>query len=80
MRSAAMTVRMTHDPEADAVYIDLSDEHPVESEEVSPGVVLDFTEDGRVTGIEILFASKTLAPGEWQNAPMPGSAKAHAAE
>ncbi len=75
-----MPVRMTHDPEADAVYIDLSDEQPVESEEVSPGVVLDFTEDGRVTGIEILFASKTLAPGEWQNAPMPGSAKAHAAE
>jgi uncharacterized protein YuzE len=80
MRRDAMPVRISHDPEADAVFIKLADEHPVESEEVSPGVVLDFTEDGRVTGIEILFASKTLAPGDWRKAPMPGSAKAHAAE
>ena len=80
MRNAVMTVRMTHDPEADAVFIKIANEHPVESAEVAPGVVLDFTEDGRVTGIEILFASKTLAPGDWSKWPMPGDSKAHAAE
>jgi uncharacterized protein YuzE len=75
-----MTVRMTHDPEADAVYIGLSDARPVEGEEVAPGVILDFDEHGRVVGIEVLTASKVLAPGDWQKAPLPGAAKAHAAE
>jgi uncharacterized protein YuzE len=61
----------TYDPEADAAYIRLADPHLhriVESEEVSPGVILDFTEDGRVVGIEVLHASKTLAPGDWRTA------------
>lgn len=73
----------SYDPDADAAYIRLADPDThriVESEEVAPGVVLDFTEDGRVVGIEILFASKTLAPGDWSKAPLPGTVKAHAAE
>ncbi len=65
-----MTLR--YDPEADAVYIRLADGEYDESEEVSPGVFLDFTLDGRVMGIEILSASKTLAPGAWSKAPPPG--------
>jgi hypothetical protein len=36
--------------------------------------------DGRVLGIEILSASKVLAPGEWQNARRPGEARFDAAE
>jgi uncharacterized protein YuzE len=75
-----MRPQMTYDPEADAVYVHLSDERPFQGADVSPGVTLHFAEDGRVVGVEMLPASKTLAPGEWQNAPMPGSAKAHAAE
>lgn len=61
-----MTLR--YDPEADAVYIKLADGDYDESEEVSPGVILDFTKDGQVMGIEILNASKTLAPGAWSKA------------
>ncbi len=75
-----MPVKMSHDPEADAVYITLSDETPFEAAEVSPGVVLDFTEDGRVIGIEVLSASKTLAPGDWSKAPLPGVGRVAAAE
>jgi len=71
---------MTYDPEADAVYVRLSDERPFDGEDVAPGVTLHFAEDGRVVGVEVLPASKTLAPGDWRKAPMPGSAKAHAAE
>jgi len=61
-----MTLR--YDPEADAVYIKLADGAYDESEEVSPGVFLDFTLDGQVMGIEILNASTTLAPGAWSGA------------
>ena len=68
-----MTLR--YDPEADAVYIKLADGVYDESEEVSPGVILDFTLDGQVMGIEILNASKTLAPGAWSKAAPPDAAQ-----
>ena len=70
----------THDPEADAVYIQLSDAKPFEAEEVAPGVVLDFTEDGLIVGIEVLTASKVLAPGDWSRARLPGPLPSVAAE
>ncbi len=70
----------THDPEADAVYIQLSDAKPVETEEVAPNVMLDFDAEGRVTGIEVLTASKVLAPGDWSRARLPGPLPLVAAE
>ena len=72
----------TYDPEADAAYIPLSDAKPHEADEVAPGVVLDYSEDGRVVGIEILRVSKTLAPGVWSKwrAPGAGDARIEAAE
>jgi uncharacterized protein YuzE len=72
----------TYDPEADAAYIPLSDAKPHEAEEVAPGVILDYTEDGRVVGIEIMHASKTLADGAWSKWRKPnGDEKTvHAAE
>ncbi|OYW28655.1 MAG: hypothetical protein B7Z44_07590 [Caulobacter sp. 12-67-6] len=72
----------TYDPEADAAYIKLAEGGYYESEEVSPGVILDFTQDGKLLGIEILSASKTLAPGEWSKWPAPGEddARIEAAE
>lgn len=51
-----MLVRV--DKEADAIYLELSDEPIESSEEVSDGVILDYTKDGRLVGIEILQASK----------------------
>ncbi len=47
-----MNVRF--DQEADALYFRLDDSSIVESEEVSPGVVLDFNKDSQVVGVEIL--------------------------
>ena len=46
------------DKEADALYLRLDDSKIVESEEVSPGVVLDFNEDNQVVGIEMLNLSQ----------------------
>ncbi len=46
------------DKEADALYLRLDTSPIVESEEVSPGVVLDYNESNDVVGVEILHLSK----------------------
>ncbi len=46
------------DKEADALYLRLDDSKIIESEEVSPGVVLDFNEQNQVVGIEMLHLSR----------------------
>jgi uncharacterized protein YuzE len=45
------------DQKADALYLRLDDSKIVESEEVSPGVVLDYDEQNRVVGVEFLNIS-----------------------
>lgn len=42
------------DEKADALFLRLDDSKIVESEEVQPGIVLDFNEYNQVVGIEIL--------------------------
>lgn len=49
------------DKEADALYLRLDTSPIVESEEVSPGVVLDYNESNDVVGVEILHLSKRSA-------------------
>ena len=46
------------DKEADALYLRLDDSKIIGSEEVSPGVVLDFDQHEQVVGVEILHLSK----------------------
>jgi uncharacterized protein YuzE len=51
-----MTLKV--DEKADALYLRLDDSRIIESEEVSPGVVLDYNADNQVVGVEILNLSK----------------------
>ena len=46
------------DKEADALHLRLDDSPIVESNEVSPGVVLDYNESNEVVGVEMLHLSK----------------------
>jgi uncharacterized protein YuzE len=46
--------------ESDMLYIRLADGTSTESEEIAPGVVLDFDANNRVIGIEIEDASKSM--------------------
>ncbi len=55
-----MTPNFRYDPEANAAYLTLSKATIVESEEVSPGVVLDFDDQGRVVGVEFIGATERL--------------------
>lgn len=53
-------MKVRFDRDSDALYIRLDDSRIVESEEVKPGVVLDFNEQNQVVGIEILDAGKRV--------------------
>ena len=53
-------MRITYYPETDSMYIDFSSQESVESNEISPGVVLDYDSEGNITGIDIDNASKKL--------------------
>jgi uncharacterized protein YuzE len=63
-------MKMTYDQQGDVAYIKLTDGPVAESEEVAPGVVLDFDAEGRVLAVEFLPASKVLAPGVLAHLPV----------
>jgi uncharacterized protein YuzE len=47
-------MRLRIDKEDDALYFRLNERAIIESEEVRPGVILDFDKDGQVVGVEFL--------------------------
>ena len=51
-------MKLSVDKEADALYLRLDDSPISESEEVAPGVVLDYNERNEVVGVEMLRLSK----------------------
>jgi uncharacterized protein YuzE len=51
-------MKLKVDREADAFYLTLDDSKILESDEVSPGIILDLNEDNQIVGIEILHLSK----------------------
>jgi len=53
-------VRLKVDQKNDALYLRLDESAVVESEEVRPGVILDYDADDNVVGIEILGLSKRV--------------------
>lgn len=56
-------MRLRIDKGNDVLYLRLDDSVTViESEEVEPGVILDFDADGRVIGVEILALSSRTEP------------------
>ncbi len=65
---------VTYDLEADALGIVFTPGRS-EGEEVSPGVILHFDVAGRVVEIEILSASKRLAPSALAGLPVPAAAE-----
>jgi len=58
-------VTTTYDPEADALSIQLaaSGTEIATTEEVAPGVILDFDAEGRLVAIEVLSVRKRVSAG-----------------
>ena len=53
-------MKVTYDPEVDALTIVLSNVVVEESDETKPGVILDYDAAGNIVGLEILNASKRV--------------------
>jgi len=57
-------MRVKVDKDSDALYFRLDENRVVESEEVRPGVILDFDENDRVVGVEFLGISTRASKEE----------------
>jgi len=57
-------MRMKVHRETDALYFRFDEAQIVESEEVEPGVILDYNADEQVVGIEILGISSRFSKNE----------------
>jgi uncharacterized protein YuzE len=55
-------MRLRIDRENDALYLRLNETAIIESEEVQPGVILDFDAQGQVVGVEFLNLSARTDP------------------
>jgi len=51
-------MKLKIDKKTDALYFRLDDGMIIESEETSPGIILDYNENNEVIGIEILNLSR----------------------
>ncbi len=60
-------MRLKIDKDSDALYFRLDENRIVESEEVRPGVILDYDTKGQVVGIEILNISSRATKEELSN-------------
>ncbi len=53
-------MKLEYDAAVDAAHIRLTNAEVVDSEEVKPGIILDYDAQNRVVGIEILHVKKRL--------------------
>ena len=60
-------MRIEIDKDTDALYFRLDESKIVQSEEVRPGVILDFDENDNIVGIEFLTISKRATKEELSN-------------
>lgn len=57
-------MRIHYDEKVDALYLRLDNSKVVESEEVKPGIVLDFNAKNQVVGIEVLRFKRRVRKGD----------------
>jgi uncharacterized protein YuzE len=54
-------MRIRYDDKVDALYLELDDSEVVDSDEVKPGIVVDFNAKEEVVGIEVLDFKRRLS-------------------
>jgi uncharacterized protein YuzE len=53
-------MRIEFDQAADALYVQLTEGEVEKTEEIKPGMILDYDASGNVLGVEILYVSKRV--------------------
>jgi len=53
-------MKVKYNKEVDILYVSISDDAVFESDEDKKGVILDYSAEGRIVGVEILNASKQV--------------------
>jgi uncharacterized protein YuzE len=51
-------MKIEFDQAADALYVQLAEGEIEKSEEIKPGMILDYDANGSVLGVELLYVSK----------------------
>jgi uncharacterized protein YuzE len=64
------------DRDADALYLRLDDSKIIESEEIAPGVVVDYNRKNAVVGVEVLYLSKRTPKSGARKYPSPDTTTA----
>lgn len=64
-------MKMKYYKDTDSLYIDLSEKVSKESQEVAPGIVVDFDENNNIVGIDIEHATKNLNLSELEISSIP---------
>lgn len=59
-------MKLKVDQQADALYLTLSEAAASRTEEVSPGIIVDYDDQDRVVGIEMLYLSRRAPQAEIQ--------------
>jgi uncharacterized protein YuzE len=74
-------MKFNYYPETDSLYIDLAERPSTDSQEVAPGVVLDFDAEEGLVGIDIDHASQgvNLSRVETTSLPVASASPARAA-
>ncbi|MBI2165143.1 MAG: DUF2283 domain-containing protein [Chloroflexi bacterium] len=54
-------MKITYDPKADALYIQFQKGKAKQTRKLDGGLLVDFDEDGKVFGIEIIGASERMS-------------------
>ena len=57
-------MKIEYDKKVDALYIRLQEKHVARTQEVSDGVNLDFDDQGRLIGLEVVSASKRYSSSD----------------
>jgi uncharacterized protein YuzE len=53
-------MKIKYDKESDVLYIKFNSEPISESDQEKPGIIIDYSENGQIVGIEVLKASSKV--------------------
>ena len=57
-------MKLQYDKEANALYIKFTDKEITYTEEIMPNIIVDYSEDNKPVGIEILNANREINKNE----------------